>query len=216
MALTDVDADLLKRCLSKQPGSWNDFVDRYLSLIYHAIHFSAHLRSAKLSPEDVEDIAAEVLVQLVADNYRALREFKREASLSTYLTVIARRICVHELTRRQAVRDEIRKGVTRAPDEDTDDSAAAAKGMEKLDEVDALLRRLSGKQREIVRLYYLESRTSEEISTELNVPVNTIGSILARARAKLRELSQSNVDLPAYVPPPKKVKKAKPPTDAAK
>ena len=43
MALTDVDADLLKRCLSKQPGSWNDFVDRYLSLIYHAIHFSAHL-----------------------------------------------------------------------------------------------------------------------------------------------------------------------------
>ncbi len=216
MALTDVDADLLKRCLSKQPGSWNDFVDRYLSLIYHAIHFSAHLRSAKLSPEDVEDIAAEVLVQLVADNSKALREFKGEASLSTYLTVIARRICVHELTRRQAVRDEIRKGVTRAPDEETDDSAAAAKGMEKLDEVDALLRRLSGKQREIVRLYYLESRTYEEISTELNVPVNTIGSILTRARAKLRELSKSNVDLPAYVPPPKKVKKAKPPTDAAK
>ena len=133
MALTDVDADLLKRCLSKQPGSWNDFVDRYLSLIYHAIHFSAHLRSAKLSPEDVEDIAAEVLVQLVADNSKALREFKGEASLSTYLTVIARRICVHELTRRQAVRDEIRKGVSRAPDEDTDDSAAAAKGMDKLD-----------------------------------------------------------------------------------
>ncbi len=216
MALTDVDADLLKRCLSKQPGSWNDFVDRYLSLIYHAIHFSAHLRSAKLSPEDVEDIAAEVLVQLVADNAKALREFKGEASLSTYLTVIARRICVHELTRRQAVRDEIRKGVSRAPDEDTDDSAAAAKGMEKLDEVDALLRRLSGKQREIVRLYYLESRTYEEISTELNVPVNTIGSILARARAKLRELSKSAADLPPYVPPPKKVKKAKPPTDAAK
>ncbi len=219
MALTDVDDDLLKRCLSRQPGSWNDFVDRYLSLIYHAIHFTAHLRSARLMPEDVEDIAAEVLVQLVADNYKALREFKREASLSTYLTVIARRICVHELTRRQAVRDEIRKGVTHRPEEESDDSAAAAKGMEKLDEVDALLRRLSGQQREIVRLYYLESRTYEEISTELNVPVNTIGSILTRARAKLRELSKSNMEIPAYVPPPKKVKKVKktkPPTDAAK
>lgn len=218
MALTDVDDDLLKRCLTKQPGSWNDFVDRYLSLIYHAIHFTAHLRSARLSPEDVEDIAAEVLVQLVADNYKALREFKREASLSTYLTVIARRICVHELTRRQAVREEIRKGVTHQLEE-ADDSAAAAKGMEKLDEVEALLRRLSGQQREIVRLYYLESRSYEEISTELNVPVNTIGSILTRARAKLRELSQSNVEIPAYTPPMKKVKKvkkAKPPTDPAK
>ena len=219
MALTDVDDDLLKRCLTKQPGSWNDFVDRYLSLIYHAIHFTAHLRSSRLSPEDVEDIAAEVLVQLVADNAKALREFKREASLSTYLTVIARRICVHELTRRQAVRDEIRKGVAHRHEEDTDDSAAAAKGMEKLDEVEALLRRLSGQQREIVRLYYLESRSYEEISTELNVPVNTIGSILTRARAKLRELSQSNTEIPAYVPSlkkVKKVKKTKPPADPAK
>ena len=219
MALTDVDDDLLKRCLTKQPGSWNDFVDRYLSLIYHAIHFTAHLRSARLSPEDVEDIAAEVLVQLVADNYKALREFKREASLSTYLTVIARRICVHELTRRQAVRDEIRKGVAHRHEEDTDDSAAAAKGMEKLDEVEGLLRRLSGQQREIVRLYYLESRSYEEISTELNVPVNTIGSILTRARAKLRELSQSNAEIPAYTPSLKKVKKVKktnPPADPSK
>lgn len=213
VALTDVDADLLKRCLAKQPGSWNDFVDRYLSLIYHAIHYSAHLRSAKLSAEDVEDIAAEVLVQLVADNSKALRDFKGEASLSTYLTVIARRICVHELTRRQAVRDEIRKGVSRPVEDETDDSEAVAKGMEKLDQVESLLRRLSGKQREIVRLYYLESRTYEEISTELNVPVNTIGSILTRARAKLRELSKSNMEVPVYTPPTpsKKIKKATPP-----
>lgn len=214
VALTDVDEALLKRCLTKQPGSWNDFVDRYLSLIYHAIHFTAHLRSAKLSPEDVEDIAAEVLVQIVADDYKALREFKREATLSTYLTVIARRICVHELTRRQAVRDEIRKGIARPPEEEPDDSAAAAKSLDRLDEVNALLRRLSGTQREIVRLYYLESRTYEEISTEVNVPVNTIGSILSRARAKLRELSKSNVEVPVYVPPKKTSKKGKPPADA--
>lgn len=217
MALTDVDEALLKRCLAKQSGSWNDFVDRYLSLIYHAIHYTAHLRSAKLVPEDVEDIASEVLVQIVADDYKVLREFKREATLATYLTVIARRICVHELTRRQAVRDEIRKGVARPPEEEPDDSAAAAKSLDKLDEVNALLRRLSGTQREIVRLYYLESRTYEEISTELNVPVNTIGSILSRARAKLRELSQSNTEVPVYVPPKKSgKKKAAPPADAGK
>ena len=38
-----------------------------------------------------------------------------------------------------------------------------------------------------MRLYYLEGRTYEEISTELNVPVNTIGPILSRARKKLRK-----------------------------
>ena len=193
MALTDVDQKLLKRILDKKPGSWNDFVDRFLSLIYHTIHHTAHLRSAKLRAEDVEDIASEVLVALLTDDSKALRSFRGQASLSTYLTVIARRTCVHELTRRQSVRDSIKRGdvqpVTDIPEDDT----AAAKAMEKLEDVDALLRQLSGKSREVVRLFYLEGRTYEEISTELDLPVNSIGAVLTRAREKLRELSRSQV-----------------------
>ena len=211
MALTDVDKELLKRCLAKQPGSWNDFVDRYLGLIYQAIHFTAHLRSARLSPEDIEDIAAEVLVQIIADNYRVLREFKGTANLATYLTVIARRICVHEVTRRQTVRESIRKGESRQVEELPDESEAAQKGMERLEEVEALLRKLRGKDREIVRQFYLEGRTYEEISTDLDIPVNTIGALLSRARAKLRELSKSFAELPVYVPEkPKAPKPSKP------
>ena len=38
----------------------------------------------------------------------------------------------------------------------------------------------------MVRLFYIEGRTYEEISTELNIPVNSIGAILSRARKKLR------------------------------
>ena len=196
MALTPLDRDLLQRCLARQPGSWNDFVDRFLSLIYHVIHYTAHLRSARLSPEDVEDIAAEVLLQLVADDYRALRQFKGQASLATYLTVIARRICIHELNRRQSVRDAIRRGDVKAG-EPVDDSPVAQKSMESLEEVEALLRRLHGQDREIVRLFYLEGRTYEEISTELDVPVNTVGAKLSRARAKLREMHRSMTDIPA-------------------
>jgi RNA polymerase sigma-70 factor (ECF subfamily) len=197
VSLTPLDRDLLQRCLAKIPGSWNDFVDRYLSLVYHVIHYTAHLRSARLSPEDVEDIAAEVLLQIVADDYKVLRQFKGDASLATYLTVIARRICIHELNRRQAVRDQIRKGEVRAPAEPIDDSPAAQKSVESLEEVEALLRRLSGKEREVVRLFYLEGRSYEEISTELNVPVNTIGAVLSRARKKLREAHQSTTEIPA-------------------
>ncbi len=197
MALIPVDRDLLQRCLAKQPGSWNDFVDRFLSLIYHVIHYTAHLRSARVPPEDVEDIAAEVLLQVVADDYKVLRQFKGHASLATYLTVIARRICIHELNRRKSVRDAIRRGDVRTPEETPDDSPVALKSMESLDEVEALLRKLSGKDRELVRLFYLEGRSYEEISTELDLPVNTVGAKLTRARQKLREMHKSVTDVPA-------------------
>jgi RNA polymerase sigma-70 factor (ECF subfamily) len=184
---TAVDRELLRRCLNKDPGSWNDFVDRYLSLIYHVIGYTAHLRSVRLGPEDVEDIAAEVLLKIVANNYRVLREFRGESSIATYLTVVARRICVHELVRRQQRKDAIARGDLRVPSQELNEEPAAQKGVESLEEVEKLLRRLSGREREIVRLYYLEARTYEEISTETDVPVNTIGAILSRARKKLRE-----------------------------
>lgn len=199
MSLTTVDRDLLHRCLQKQPGSWNDFVDRFLSLFYHGIHYTAHQRSARLYPEDVEDIAAEILLQIVADDYKVLKQFRGQSSLATYLTVIARRVAIHELNRRQSARDSIRRGDVspRAPVESPNETAAALKGMESLDEVEALLRRLKGKERETVRLFYLESRSYEEISTELHIPVNTIGSILSRARKKLRtaNVGQSGTEL---------------------
>ena len=93
---------------------------------------------------------------------------------------------VKELARRQHVLSSINRGDVRAVEADGDDAPAAVKGIERLEEVDALLRRLKGREREIVRLYYLESRTYEEISTETDVPVNTIGAVLSRARKKLR------------------------------
>jgi RNA polymerase sigma-70 factor (ECF subfamily) len=187
---TAVDRDLLKRCLNKERGSWNEFVDRFLSLIYHVIGYTAHLRSVRLGPEDVEDIAAEVLLKLVANDFKLLRTFRGHASLATYLTVIARRICVNELVRRAQVKEAIKRGESRLPEVEPDDAPAATRGMERLEEVERLLRKLSGKEREIVRLFYLEARTYEEISTETDVPVNTIGAILSRARKKLRELAK--------------------------
>ncbi len=189
MSLTPVDRELLHNCLAGKPGSWNDFVDRFLSMIYHVVHSTAHLRSARLSPEDVEDIAAEVLLQIVAGDFKVLKQFQGNASLATYLTVIARRTAVHEINRRQAVREEIRTGVVTTDDDLADESVAAQRSVESLEEVERLLRKLSGRDREVVRLFYLEGRSYEEISTELDIPVNTLGAMLSRARTKLREMA---------------------------
>ena len=188
MALTAVDRALLQRCLSHSPGAWNDFVDRFLGLIYHVVQHTAHLRSMPLRAEDVEDLAAEVLLQIVAADYAVLRQFRGESSLATYLTVIARRICVHELAGRAAAKEVQPQANGREVEgAETEESRKSRLGLESLEEVEKLLGRLPSRERQVVRLYYLEGRSYEEISTELNVPVNSIGPILSRARKKLRK-----------------------------
>lgn len=191
MALTNLDRDLLKRCLAHQPGAWNDFVDRFLGLIYHVVHHTAHLRSTPLRPEDLEDVAAEVLLQIVANDYAVLRQFKGKSSLATYLTVIARRSCVHELSRRFA--SPIGPSAAGHADlhEIEDEDVPRTPGLESLEEVEKLLSKLPSREREVVRLHYIEGRSYEEISTEMSIPVNTIGPILSRARKKLRQGGKS-------------------------
>jgi RNA polymerase sigma-70 factor (ECF subfamily) len=187
VALTAVDRALLQRCLNREPGAWNDFVDRFLGLIYHVIHHTAHLRSVPLQPEDIEDVAAEILLQMVANDYAVLRQFRGQCSLATYLTVIARRICVHELARR-SVAKEVQPSAAHPDLEDVEaDEEPATHGMENLEEVEKLLAKLPSREREVVRLHYLEGRSYEEISTALKIPVNSIGAILSRARKKLRK-----------------------------
>ncbi len=188
MALTPVDRDLLRRCLDRQPGAWNDFVDRYLGLIYHVIHHTAHSRSTPLRPEDTEDLAAEILLQIVSADYSVLRQFKGKCSLATYLTVIVRRMCVHQLANRMAAHDVQPPGNNHAIVEDIEDNGESARtrNAENLEEIEKLLNKLPSKEREVVRLRYLEGRSYEEISSALHIPVNSIGPILARVKKRLR------------------------------
>ena len=101
MALTDIDRNLLKRCIAEEPGGWREFVDRFLALFVHVIQHTAHARSVRLAPADIDDLCAEVFLVLLADDYAVLRQFRGRSSLATYLTVIARRIVVREIARRR-------------------------------------------------------------------------------------------------------------------
>jgi RNA polymerase sigma-70 factor (ECF subfamily) len=187
VALTAVDRALVQRCLKHQPGAWNDFVDRFLGLVYHVVHHTAYLRSSPLRPEDTEDVVAEVLLQFVANDYAVLRQFRGQSSLATYLTVIARRICVHELARRAGVREVQVQTNGVGHEAEPEDTGKAQVGLESLEEVQKLLSKLSSREREVVRLCYLEGRSYEEISAELHIPVNSIGPILSRARKRLQK-----------------------------
>ena len=60
--------------------------------------------------------------------------------------------------------------------------------MSNRDEVERLLRTLHGREADVIRMYHLEGKTYQEISTSVGMPENSIGPTLSRARAKLRSV----------------------------
>ncbi|MFO0893179.1 MAG: RNA polymerase sigma factor [Isosphaeraceae bacterium] len=183
MPLSDIDRQLIDRCLGREPGAWNDFVERYLGLIYHVIQHVAHARSRVVSQADTEDIAAEILLRIVDDDYAILRRYRGVSSLPTYLTVIARRICVKEMVKRQR---EAELGHASAHRSTISEASGEVEAMATAEEVERMLEDLPEREAEVVRLYHLKYLNYREIGKRLGIPEASVGPILTKARKRLR------------------------------
>jgi len=181
LVLSDIDRNLLQRCLSRKPRAWEAFVDRFLGLATHVVTHTAQAKSIKLSKEDTEDLVAEVFLAIVSDDFGVLRRFRGESSLATYLTVVSRRVIVRELMKRKAAQP-IKNDAAIA-----DTNHPAEQRITDQDEVKRLLEGLQGPEAEVVRLYHLESKSYAEIAAATGLAENSIGPTLSRAREKMRK-----------------------------
>lgn len=187
MALSEIDRHLVQRCLAHKPRAWEDFVDRFLGLVVHVVNHTAQSRSIRLSDQDREDLAAEVFLAIVSNDYSVLRRFRGESSLATYLTVVARRVVVREMLKHKAVTRLAAASEDGAPGRHDDHEQRISNR----EEVELLLSRLDGEEAKVVRMYHLESKSYHEISAATGIAENSIGPMLSRARAKLRRAADS-------------------------
>jgi RNA polymerase sigma-70 factor (ECF subfamily) len=181
VALSDIDRNLLDRCLARKPRAWEDFVDRFTGLIIHVVNHTARCRSIMLTAADREDLTAEVLLTIVRDDFAVLRHFRQKSSLATYLTVIARRVVVRRLIDSRSA----------TPLSEAADNAASTPAVEQRitdrEEVEMLIEQLDDAEAEVVRMYHLEGKSYQEISRSTGMPTNSVGPLLSRARVKMRE-----------------------------
>jgi RNA polymerase sigma-70 factor (ECF subfamily) len=185
VALSEIDRNLLSRCLARKPKAWEEFVDRFMGLVIHVINHSAQARSMRLATEDREDLAGDVFLTLVKDDFAVLRHFRGESSLATYLTVVTRRVVVHQLLKKKSL---ARLNDAPEPPHLDGASGSAIERVQSRDEVQRLLDELDGAEAEVVRMYHLEGKTYQEISSLVGIPENSIGPTLSRARQKMRRV----------------------------
>ena len=187
VGLSEIDRNLLERCIQRKPRAWEDFVDRFMGLVLHVIHHSAQARNVRLTAADRDDLCAEVFLNIVKDDHQLLRHFRGQSSLATYLTVVARRIVVRKLLHEKASARLGNGAPHTAAQEVADAAAPVEQRLSDSEEVQRLLKGLSDSEARVVRMYHLEGNSYHEISTAVGVPENSIGPILSRARARCAE-----------------------------
>ncbi len=184
--LSNVDRELLQRCLNRSSGGWDDFVDRFIGLVQHVVDHTASSRSISLPVTAREDLVSDVFVCLLKNDFGVLRRFRGRSSLATYLTVVARRVVVRGLLQRRLSSIRERTGMPQ-----TEQAMASADAHSDLAEnresIEAALEKLSEEEATAVRMFHLEGKSYREIGLQMGVSENSVGPYLTRVRAKMRE-----------------------------
>jgi RNA polymerase sigma-70 factor (ECF subfamily) len=183
MPLSETDRRLIKDLLSRSDGAWETFIDRYAGLVIQVIRHTSHAQSFKLSPDDEDDLCADVFAGLIDRRMAALRSFRGRSSLATWLTVVVRRIVLRKLKQKRYAEALGHVAMhSKALEQATDDQVTA---IEDRDEVTTLMSRLPVQSRKALGLFYLDGLSYREIARRLGISSNAVGPLLSRIRCNM-------------------------------
>lgn len=162
--------EAVRELLAGGRQAWDRFAREYRLVVLKAVHTAA--RRFRAGEADVEDAASQVFIELFQDDGRALKAYRGDSALTTWLTVVAYRIATREFVRRVRAREvEAAKPSPSPPERD----AEVLEYLERLPELD----------RRALVMFHVDDRSYKEISDQLGIPLNQVGMVLLRAREKL-------------------------------
>ena len=190
--MLNADAVLVARCQKDDCQAFDEIVARYKDGIYNYVWRMVSNR------EDAEDLAQEVFVRAFA----AIKTFRREANLRTWLYKIASNLCVDKyrragLEKQWIVPLERAQGDTVRPldlPDHTNDPKRCFERSELQAEVQKALLRLPDKLRSSIILYDIEGLSYEEIAETMACPIGTVKSRIFSARLRLKVLLKAYVE----------------------
>ena len=164
------DAELVQRCRAGEAEAWDALVERFSRYVY-----AICTQGFRLSEADAEDVFQEVFTRV----YTRLDTLRDDAAIRPWIAQLTRRLCLDTLAsarREQPTGEPIEEGV-----EDV---------LAELDEafvVREALTELPDHCQEMLDRFFTRDESYRTISAELDLPMGTIASRIARCLTRLRD-----------------------------
>ena len=183
------DATLLDRMLDRDGAAWREFHRRFDRLVYRCIQKVTNRFPSSLGSDDVREIYAQFLLALSARDMHKLRSFDpaRGNKLSTWVGLLATNAAwdfLRTVARQPAQTDLAALDEVGTSEEDPFDRLLAK---ERWLRVHDTLQEFSEKDRDFVRLYYMDGLSPEEVAEEMQISVKTVYSKKHKIRCRLQE-----------------------------
>jgi len=183
------ESELIAWCLRKEKEAWDTFVQQYSRLIYWAIRKRLARSGYACDEDEVGSIFQDVFVSILEGD--RLAQLKDAKFLPGWLSMIACNKTV------DFMRERIRQDSHFVPEPaDAKDNSFEEElcRSDLMNILDAVIEGLTDRERIMISLNLLEERTHQEIAQMLGMPLNTVSTIIARTKEKIRnELEKKGI-----------------------
>lgn len=189
---------LVSRCIDGEKRAWDEFVDMYKALIYHAIISSFQFAGYRNVEEAAGDIFQDVFASLLKDDYAKLRSFgwKNGCSLASWIHIVAKNVTFDYL-RRYFRRGEIMEPLAEGDEEEPADyrieDSQEILALEKLENeernnlLEKALKALPKEDFFVIELIYFRGIPHQKVARILGKSVEAIYMQKKRAIGKIKE-----------------------------
>src|SRR5882724_1303667 len=182
------DRELLKWVLRSDARGWAELVRRYRPLIYRCITKVTLKYAPALGSADLDEIYADVMMQLVRDEMHKLRIYNpsRGTKLGSWIGMISVNAAYDFLRSagRRPLLDKVDGAID--PHEEVDRTPLDQLiEKERWEHLNGLLSEFTDKDRTFVELYYQRGMAADEIAVEMQISLKTVYSKKHKIRAHL-------------------------------
>jgi RNA polymerase sigma-70 factor (ECF subfamily) len=177
------ESDLIERFKQGDPSAFEAIVRKHQDRIYNLCRYMLR------DPQNAQDAAQDVFLKA----YRALKDFRPDSSLYTWIYRIAVTTCIDYIrkSRRELFSSE---HLTEDLPSDEYSPHQLYESGEIGDSIQQSLQKLPEKLRAAIVLREIEGFSYEEIAEVLHTSAGTVKSRISRARKQLRHLLKKNRD----------------------
>ena len=182
------DRELLRFVLRNDARGWAELVRRFRPLIYRCITKVTLKYSPSLGAADLDEVYADVMMQLVRDDMHKLRIYNpsRGTKLGSWIGMISVNAAYDYLRSagRRPLLDKV-DGVIDPHEECDRTPLDQLIEKERWDHLNELLSDFTDKDRTFVELYYQRGMEADEIAAEMQISLKTVYSKKHKIRAHL-------------------------------
>ena len=181
--------DLIERCIKREEKAWQEFINRFSGLVYYSARERLRRNRFSFNEQDVQDITQNVFMDIWEKS--RLIEVRERDKIKAWLSIIGQTRALNFMRKRKE--RLLREEELFTVDNLVSDQGAECRA-ELIEELEKAVEGFSPREKIILKLNIIHGKAHKEIADFMDIPINTVSTIIARRKELLRKaLSNSRL-----------------------